>query len=140
MSQGSIKHAYTIGDLDGDPFCKSSIYNAIRDGRLRAVKFGRRTSILPADWQRFLAGLPAIAPTAAAPSVPVATNGRRPRGRPRKIPLTPSGNERVPLAENVLEVPGHDPAPPLEKRANLKSEPDRVSKKSPQTTERGGPS
>jgi hypothetical protein len=55
-----IKHAYSIPELAGDPLGKSSIYNAIRDGRLRAVKFGRRNFILNGDSESFLAGLPAI--------------------------------------------------------------------------------
>lgn len=39
---------------------RSSIYEAIREGRLRARKVGRRTVVLAADLNDFLASLPAL--------------------------------------------------------------------------------
>jgi excisionase family DNA binding protein len=39
---------------------RTSIYNAIRDGRLRAVKFAGRTLIRVEDLKAFLDGLPAL--------------------------------------------------------------------------------
>ena len=38
---------------------RTSLYAAIRDGKLIARKFGRRTIILATDLDRFLAALPA---------------------------------------------------------------------------------
>lgn len=55
------KLAYTINE-----FCKASgngrsaVYEAIRDGELRAVKRGRRTLILAEDAAAFLKGLPPL--------------------------------------------------------------------------------
>lgn len=37
---------------------RSSFYRAIREGRLPAKKLGKRTLVLRADLERFLAGLP----------------------------------------------------------------------------------
>ena len=37
---------------------ESSVWKAIREGRLRAVKFGRRTLILDEDGKRYLKQLP----------------------------------------------------------------------------------
>lgn len=39
---------------------RSKIYEAIRDGKLIAVKFGRSTLIREADLQDFLASLPTV--------------------------------------------------------------------------------
>jgi hypothetical protein len=137
MPQDMIKHAYTIADLDGDPLGKSSIYKAIGHGQLRAIKFGRRTFILPADWQRFLAGLPAIAPTAPAAPASAATNGRRPRGRPRKIPAASPASERVPFSEEGADVAAAPaPAGPSCDGSHLR-QPDRVPKRSAKNAERG---
>ena len=39
---------------------RSALYLAVRDGRLLARKFGRRTVVLRADLEAFLAALPAL--------------------------------------------------------------------------------
>ena len=41
---------------------RSKLYDEIRKGRLRAVKSGRSTRILIADFQSYLASLPVIEP------------------------------------------------------------------------------
>lgn len=41
---------------------RAKLYDDIRNGRLRAVKFGRSTRILMTDFQKYLATAPAIAP------------------------------------------------------------------------------
>jgi excisionase family DNA binding protein len=41
---------------------RTGIYKAIREGRLRAVKRGRRTLVLVEDLRRYVEGHPAIEP------------------------------------------------------------------------------
>ena len=55
---------------------RAKLYEDIRLGRLRAVKFGRSTRILISDFQKYLATAPAIKPV----EVPPADHGQR-RGR-----------------------------------------------------------
>jgi excisionase family DNA binding protein len=54
---------------------RTTIYAEIAAGRLRAVKLGTRTLILKRDYDRWLAGLPALHADAA--DRPVATGRRR---------------------------------------------------------------
>ncbi|HYZ41926.1 MAG TPA: hypothetical protein VE687_15080 [Stellaceae bacterium] len=88
MSQTDFsKLAYSIGELaDKGPIRRSSIYNQIASGRLRARKIGRRTVVLDEDWRAFLASAPvmAAANSAAAPNALP-----RRRGRPRKASINP---------------------------------------------------
>jgi excisionase family DNA binding protein len=46
---------------------KTALYQAISSGALVARKRGRKTLVLPADLQAWIARLPAIKPTAVAP-------------------------------------------------------------------------
>jgi hypothetical protein len=130
-------HAYSIAELaERGPVGKSTLYAEIATGRLIARKIGRRTIILADDWRAFLAGAPPITPTApAAALVPAPATGRRPRGRPRKVPVA-SPAERVPLADTA----GADrppPGPPPEMRpGSPDKEPERRSKKSGKFSER----
>jgi excisionase family DNA binding protein len=57
----SKKLALTIREATelGGP-CRSSIYQDIRSGRLRAVKRGRSTRILMEDFKKYLTALPSI--------------------------------------------------------------------------------
>ncbi|WP_457094605.1 helix-turn-helix domain-containing protein [Microvirga sp. P5_D2] len=53
------KNAFSISELaKAGPLGRSKLYEAIRDGALVARKAGRRTIILKADFERFLASLP----------------------------------------------------------------------------------
>jgi len=47
-----VRHVLGIG--------RNGVYQAIRDGHLRAVKWGKRTLILRADLDNFLKSLPAM--------------------------------------------------------------------------------
>jgi hypothetical protein len=51
--------AYRIEDLvERGPFGRTTLFNAIKTGQLRARKYGRCTVILSDEWSRFLAALP----------------------------------------------------------------------------------
>lgn len=51
--------AYRVDELaEAGPIGRTSIFNAIKKGKLRAKKAGSATIILAADWQDFLESLP----------------------------------------------------------------------------------
>jgi hypothetical protein len=85
MSQADFSNlAYSIGELaDKGPIRRSSIYNQIAAGRLRARKIGRRTIILDEDWRAFLAGTPIVEPAKGAATLTAPSS--RPRGRLPKL-------------------------------------------------------
>jgi excisionase family DNA binding protein len=70
MSEPEQRLAYGI-----DEFCKianlgrTTLYKDIAEGRLRAVKNGRRTVILRDDAMAFLAALPALEPRGSVTGV-----------------------------------------------------------------------
>ena len=88
MSQADLSNlAYSIGELaDKGPIRRSSIYNQIAAGRLRARKIGRRTIILDEDWRAFFAGTPIVEPAKKAAGLTAPS--RRPRGRPPKFAVS----------------------------------------------------
>ena len=51
------KTPYRISEL---PVGKTKAYEEIREGRLRAVKCGKLTLILPEDYDRWLKSLPSV--------------------------------------------------------------------------------
>lgn len=57
---------------------RDAVYKAIRDGRLAAKKFGRRTLITAEALREFLAGLPALELKAGNACAEVSEPGRRP--------------------------------------------------------------
>ena len=59
------KTAYRISDL---PVGKTKAYQEIRAGRLRAVKCGKLTLILPDDFERWLKSLPQVPAKQSRPS------------------------------------------------------------------------
>jgi hypothetical protein len=131
MQEDPNIRAFSIAELlKLAPIGRSTLYNAIKAGRLRTRKpFGRRTIVLKSDWEAFLAG------SDAAASVAVPT-GRRPRGRPRKVPLAPPTAERVPLPADTIETAA-TPAPAAPKNETSKIEPDRALKISSKNTKPG---
>lgn len=55
--------AHRLQDLAArGPFRKTSLFKAIKDGQLKARKFGRATVVLDHDWREFLESLPVINP------------------------------------------------------------------------------
>jgi hypothetical protein len=55
---GLIKAGYSINEtIDLVPLGRSSIYGAIKDGRLKVAKYGKRTVILAPDLAKFLSSL-----------------------------------------------------------------------------------
>jgi excisionase family DNA binding protein len=59
--------AYTIlGSCAASGLSRSAIYLLIKQGELRAVKYGRRTMILHKDLQKLLEKLPALEARSAA--------------------------------------------------------------------------
>jgi excisionase family DNA binding protein len=57
----AARTAYSIAEVMAQSgLGRDSIYKSIREGRLKAKKFGRRTLVLSSDLQRFLEALPAL--------------------------------------------------------------------------------
>ena len=55
----SSAFAHGIEDLvDQGQLGRTTIFGAIREGQLKAKKYGRRTIVLDEDWRQFLATLP----------------------------------------------------------------------------------
>jgi excisionase family DNA binding protein len=55
------KIAYSVNELLAIlPLGRTSLYDAIKKGKLRATKFGKKTLFLAPDIAAFLAGLPSI--------------------------------------------------------------------------------
>lgn len=55
------KAAYSVYEtLDILPIGRTSLYAAVKDGRLKATKFGTKTLFLAPDLASFLAALPAL--------------------------------------------------------------------------------
>jgi excisionase family DNA binding protein len=77
------QRAFTLAEIAamGGPK-HSKAYELIASGELRAVKLGRWTRILAADYQIYLASLPAMEPKAASPPRE-RTHGQR-DGQPRR--------------------------------------------------------
>jgi hypothetical protein len=89
MSQTDFsKFAYSISELaNKGPIRRSSIYNQIAAGKLRARKIGRRTVILDEDWRAFLESTPVIAPAKRADEPSDTIAPPRGRGRPPKVAI-----------------------------------------------------
>jgi hypothetical protein len=53
------KLGFTISELaDVGPFGRTTLYEEINAGRLRAKKYGSKTIVMPDDFKAFLASLP----------------------------------------------------------------------------------
>jgi hypothetical protein len=116
MSQTVLpKLAYSIGELAAcGPVGRSTIYNAIAAGRLRARKIGRRTIVLGEDWRAFLTDAPIVArPNPPASFDDAASPMRRPSRTSRRLPAAPlmapaavpsvTAGKRTPRSDNSRE-------------------------------------
>jgi hypothetical protein len=70
--------AYTIDQLKelGGPG-RDKAYEEIRNGNLRARKFGRATRVLAIDFEAYMTSLPAIEPSGTEPHIAPATARKR---------------------------------------------------------------
>src|SRR5690348_7037617 len=103
MQNDPTLRAFSIADLvKGGPVGRSTIYNAIKDGRIRShkPKGCRRRVIFGPDWLEFLSGGPQ---NASANDADFA-RARRPRGRPRKVPIASPADERAPSRNDTANV------------------------------------
>ena len=58
----TTKVAYTIAEVCAlASVGRTTVYQSINEGQLRAVKLGRRTLILAEDLQKWLGGMPSAA-------------------------------------------------------------------------------
>jgi hypothetical protein len=92
MSQTVLpKLAYSIGELAASgPVGRSTIYNAIAAGRLRARKIGRRTIVLDEDWRAFLTDAPIVTRSnSPTPLDDAASPMGRPSGTSQRLPAAP---------------------------------------------------
>jgi excisionase family DNA binding protein len=61
VSPGGGQIAHAIADVVSKaPISRTSVYIAIKEGRLKARKLGRRTLILDEDLRSWLASLPTV--------------------------------------------------------------------------------
>jgi excisionase family DNA binding protein len=83
------KTAYRISDL---PIGKTKAYEEIRAGRLRAVKCGKLTLILPEDFNRWLKSLPAfVAISSHSPGTAICNSFEQNRRFHGRVKYAPSG-------------------------------------------------
>ena len=76
----SSKLAFSVADcVVLADVCRDHIYDAIREGRLRARKAGRRTLILKSDLEDYLGKLPAVELRDALPSCDLQVEGNSPQ-------------------------------------------------------------
>jgi hypothetical protein len=78
---------YSIADLEATGvLSRGPLYRAIREGRLVARKNGKRTIVLPADWERFLNELPKAGIDVPFTEPVALRQSRRPAAAPHRRP------------------------------------------------------
>ena len=64
-NQDVEKRAFELAELEERGYgCRTFLYGQINEGRLRAIKRGRRTIVLAEDLARWVSGLPDYKPRA----------------------------------------------------------------------------